>query len=51
MLNKDGTNVNSVFEMLTNDIINDEQGLATRNKRSSQVLKKKNMTAEKKSCC
>ena len=48
---KDGTNVNSVFEMLTNDIINDEQGLATRNKRSSQVLKKKNMTGEKKSCC
>ena len=48
---KDGTNVNSVFEMLTNDIINDEGGFATRNKRSSQVLKKKNMTAEKKSCC
>lgn len=48
---KDGTNVNSVFELLAQEIISDEEIIKTRNKRSSQVLKKKNIKPEKKACC
>ena len=48
---KDGTNVNEVFELLAKEIIEDGERLQTRNKRSSQILKKKNTVAEKKSCC
>ena len=48
---KDGTNVNYVFELLAKEIINNGENISTRNKRSSQVLKKKNTKDEKKSCC
>ena len=48
---KDGTNVNEVFELLAKEIIEDSEKLQIKNKRSSQVLKKKNTVAEKKSCC
>ena len=48
---KDGTNVNEVFELLAKEIIEDAEKLQMRNKGSSQVLKKKNTVAEKKSCC
>ena len=48
---KDGTNVNNAFELLTKEIIKDIEKISTRNKRSSQVLKKKNANNEKKSCC
>ena len=48
---KDGTNVIDVFETLAKEIVNDVEQINTRSKRSSQVLKKKNTTVEKKSCC
>ena len=48
---KDGTNVINVFETLAKEIVNDVEQINTRSKRSSQVLKKKNATEEKKSCC
>ena len=48
---KDGTNVIDVFETLAKEIVNDVEQINTRSKRSSQVLKKKNATEEKKSCC
>ena len=48
---KDGTNVNEVLELLAKEIVADSEKLQTKNKRSSQVLKKKNTQAEKKSCC
>ena len=48
---KDGTNVNEVLELLTKEIVADSEKLQTKNKRSSQVLKKKNTQVEKKSCC
>ena len=48
---KDGTNVIDVFETLAKEIVNDVEQINTRSKRSSQVLKKKNTVAEKKSCC
>ena len=48
---KDGTNVINVFETLAKEIVNDVEQINTRSKRSSQVLKKKNTTVEKKSCC
>jgi len=47
---KDGINVNEVFESLAKEIIEDAEKLQMRNKRSSQILKKKTV-AEKKSCC
>ena len=48
---KDGTNVINVFETLAKEIVNDVEQINTSSKRSSQVLKKKNATEEKKSCC
>ena len=45
---KDGTNVINVFETLAKEIVNDVEQINTRSKRSSQVLKKKNATEEKK---
>ena len=48
---KNGTNVNEVFELLAKEIVADTEKLQTRNKRSSQVLKKRNTVVEKKSCC
>ena len=47
---KDDKNINIVFELLSNEIVNDEKTIK-RNKRSSQVLKKKNAKVEKKNCC
>ena len=47
---KDDKNINIVFELLSNEIANDEKTIK-RNKRSSQVLKKKNAKVEKKNCC
>ena len=44
---KDDKNKNIVFELLSNEIVNDEKTIK-RNKRSSQVLKKKNAKVEKK---
>ena len=48
---KDGSNVNEVFELLAKEIVADSEKLQVKNKRSSQILKKKNTVAEKKSCC
>ena len=48
---KDGSNVNEVFELLAKEIVADYEKLQVKNKRSSQILKKKNTVAEKKSCC
>ena len=48
---KDGTNVNEAFELLTKEIVSDTEKLSNKNKRSSQILKKKNTKVEKKSCC
>ena len=47
---KDGINVNNVFQLLANEIIKDIKKNGTKNKRSSQVLKKGTKT-KKKSCC
>ena len=47
---KDDKNINIVFETLSKEIVNDEKTVK-RNKRSSQVLKKKNTKVEKKNCC
>ena len=48
---KDGTNVNEVFELLAKEIVADTENLQAKNKRSSQILKKRNTAVEKKSCC
>ena len=48
---KDGSNVNEVFELLAKEIVADSEKLQVKNNRSSQILKKKNTVAEKKSCC
>ena len=48
---KDGTNVNEVFELLAKEIVADTERLQAKNKRSSQILKKRNTVVEKKSCC
>ena len=37
--------------VVAKEIVEDGERLQTRNKRSSQILKKKNTVAEKKSCC
>ena len=48
---KTGLNVNKVFELLAKEIIDDEQGIKRKNKRCSQVLRRKNTPKEVKSCC
>ena len=48
---KDGTNVNEAFELLATEIASDVEKISIKNKRSSQILKRKNTKIEKKSCC
>ena len=45
---KDVTNDNEVFELLAREIVWDTEKLQNKNKRSSQILKKKNTEVEKK---
>ena len=47
---KDGINVDEVFQTLANEIMKDIKKNGSKNKRSSQVLKK-NTKSKKKSCC
>ena len=47
---KDGINVDEVFQTLANEIMKDIKKNGSKNKRSSQVLRK-NTKSKKKSCC
>ena len=48
---KEGINVNTIFQELSNEIVKDIKKNGPKNKRSSQVLKKNNTKPKKKTCC
>ena len=48
---KEGINVNTIFQELSNEIFKDIKKNGPKNKRSSQVLKKNNTKPKKKTCC
>ena len=48
---KDGINVNTIFQELSNEIMKDIKKNGPKNKRASQVLKKNNTKPKKKACC